>query len=184
MRKMMVRTFISIRIPEPSCLKGILEDVGRIGNVRPSPLSQMHITLKFIGDVDEKKVPKVVESVRSACRDRKAFGITLSGTGCFPNRNRPSVVWIGASPADELTSLADSIGRKLSSAGIQFDDKPFKAHITIGRCKGPADLDGFLDSHKDDVFTEFTCSEVLVMKSVLSPAGAKHSVIERIPLSE
>ncbi|MGN0098875.1 MAG: RNA 2',3'-cyclic phosphodiesterase [Candidatus Methanomethylophilaceae archaeon] len=182
MRQMMVRTFISVKIPDTSCLKGVLDDVGKLDNVRPSPLSQMHITLKFIGDVDERRIPKVIECVRSACRDRRAFDITLSGTGCFPNGNRPSVVWIGASPADELTSLADSIGRKLSSAGILFDDKPFKAHITIGRCKGPADLTGFLTSHKDDVFTEFTCSEVLVMKSVLSPAGAKHSVLERIPL--
>ena len=179
---MMVRTFISIRIPEPSSLKGVLDDVGMIDKVRPSPLSQMHITLKFIGDVDERRIPKVVESVRAACRDRRRFDITLSGTGCFPNRNRPSVVWIGASPAEELTSLADEIGRRLSSAGIKFDDKPFKAHITIGRCKGPADLSGFLDSHKGEVFTEFTCSEVLVMKSVLSPAGAKHSVIERVEL--
>ncbi|MGN0138466.1 MAG: 2'-5' RNA ligase family protein, partial [Candidatus Methanomethylophilaceae archaeon] len=72
----------------------------------------------------------------------------------------------------------------LARACTRVEGKPFKAHITIGRCKGPADLDGFLDSHKDDVFTEFTCSEVLVMKSILSPDGAKHSVIERIPLSE
>lgn len=179
---MMVRTFISVRIPEPSCLKHVLDDLADMDNVRPSPLSQMHITLRFIGDVDERKVPKVVECVRSACRDRKAFDISLSGTGCFPNRNRPSVVWVGASPAEELTDLAETIGRKLSSAGIGSDDKPFKAHITIGRCKGPTDLSGFLDTHRDERFTEFTCSEVLVMKSVLSPAGAKHSVIERIPL--
>ena len=70
---MMVRTFISIKIPEPSSLKGVLDDLGMIDNVRPSPLSQMHITLKFIGDVDERKIPKVVESVRAACRDRKAL---------------------------------------------------------------------------------------------------------------
>lgn len=179
---MMVRTFISIRIPDISSIEDTLKEVSAMENVRASPASQMHITLKFIGDVDEKRIPKVVESVRAACRGHRSFEISLSGTGCFPNPKRPSVVWIGASPEGKLSELSDAIGSRLSAAGIGFDDKPFKGHITIGRCKGPVDLDGFLRSHRDTEYTRFLCSEVLVMKSVLSPSGAKHSVLERIPL--
>lgn len=179
---MMVRTFISIRIPDTSSMKGTLGELSSMENVKPSPVSQMHITLKFIGDVDERKIPKVVESVRAACRGHHQFEVTLSGTGCFPNPKRPSVVWIGASPERELGSLSEDIASRLSAAGIGYDDKPFKGHITIGRCKGPVNLDGFLASNRDTMYTRFTCSEVLVMKSVLSPSGARHSVIERIPL--
>lgn len=179
---MVVRTFISVKIPDISPIEGTLDEVSSIRNVKASPVSQMHITLKFIGDVDEKKVPKVVESVRAACKGHSPFEVILSGTGCFPNERKPSVIWIGASPEKELASLSEDIGSRLSAAGIDFDDKPFKGHITIGRCKGPADVKGFLSSHEDEEYTRFTCSEVLVMKSVLSPSGAKHSVIERIPL--
>ena len=81
-----------------------------------------------------------------------------------------------------MAAIADRIGDNLRRAGIDFDGKPFKSHITVGRCRGPADLSGFFERFSGSDFTEFQCDEILVMRSVLGPSGAKHTVLRRIPL--
>ena len=106
---MLIRVFISIPIKDKNALASVLEDVKEIQNVKPSPLSQTHITLRFIGDVDDSKVKKIVRSVADAVQDIDPFDITLTGAGCFPNAKRPSVLWIGARPAEILTTASSPV---------------------------------------------------------------------------
>ena len=177
-----IRVFISIEIPDKSSLDGPISHLRGVKGVRTSPPEQVHITLRFIGDVDESRVDDIEDCVRRAAEGTGPFEVVVSGAGAFPKRERPSVVWIGASPQKTMASLADAIGRNLQAAGIQFDTKPFKSHITVGRCRGPADLSGFFDRFGDTESTRFTCDEILVMRSVLSPSGAKHTVLRRVEL--
>ncbi|MBR2348016.1 MAG: RNA 2',3'-cyclic phosphodiesterase [Candidatus Methanomethylophilaceae archaeon] len=178
----MIRTFISIPVPDRHSLDPIIRDITVRDNIRPSPGNQLHITLRFVGDIHENKADKLIRCVTEACSNHHPIDVVLKGAGCFPNAKRPSVIWVGASPGDELTSLSDSISKALSSAGFDFDDKPFKSHVTVGRCKGPAKVDDILGKYSDTVFCNFRCDEVLVMKSVLGPRGATHSVLGRVPL--
>lgn len=177
-----IRVFISIEIPDKSSLDEPLAYLRSVRGVRTSPPEQIHITLRFIGDVDESKVDVIEDCVRRAVDGHGPFGITVSDAGAFPKRERPSVVWIGASPQQELSDIAGAIGRNLRAAGIDFDSKPFKSHITVGRCRDPVDLSGFFDAFSDREFARFQCSEILVMRSVLGPKGAKHTVLKRIGL--
>lgn len=177
-----IRVFISVEIPDKTCLDAPLSKLKTVRGIRTSPPEQIHITLRFIGDVDESKVDRIEDCVRRAAEGVEPFEVTVAGTGAFPNRGRPSVVWIGASPEKPLAELADRIGRNLGSAGIQFDSKPFKSHVTIGRCREKIDLEGFFAEFSDAEFSRFTCSEVLVMRSVLGPRGAEHTVLRRVPL--
>ena len=177
-----IRVFISIEIPDKSSLDEPLAYLRSVRGVRTSPPEQIHITLRFIGDVDESKVDVIEDCVRRAVDGHRPFGITVSDAGAFPKRERPSVVWIGASPQQELSDIAGAIGRNLRAAGIDFDSKPFKSHITVGRCRDPVDLSGFFDAFSDREFARFQCSEILVMRSVLGPKGAKHTVLRRIGL--
>ncbi len=176
----LIRVFISIPVPDTAPLKGILGDLKGTDGVRPSPENQMHLTMKFIGDVDDRKVPRIAEAVRKAVEGIPPFEIVLMGAGAFPNARNARVVWIGAEPADTLKRIADGIGENLS--GIRFDDKPFKSHMTVGRCVSTKDMSGFVSKYKGMEFTSFECGEVLVMRSELGPKGAKHTVLERIPL--
>lgn len=179
---MMVRTFISVRMPDVAALQPVLDSISGLGNVKPSPIQQLHITLRFIGDVDEKRIPEVVGCVRRACDGTGPFTVDIEGAGCFPNSKRPSVVWVGARSGGNLETLSERISEELSGKGFDFDDKPFKGHITVGRCRGPVDVSPVLDEYGSTRFSRFECNEVLVMKSVLGPSGAKHSVMERIAL--
>ncbi len=180
---MKIRMFVSIPVKDPSPLKGLLEEVNGIQNVKASPISQMHITVRFIGDIDDGKTKKVVRCVEDAVKGVPPFDIVLHGVGCFPNRNRPSVLWIGADPQDVLKGISDRLASNLKGSNIQFDEKPFKSHITIGRCKGPATIGQFMDKYAGTEFLSFCCDEVLIMRSELGPKGAKHTVLERVPLN-
>ncbi len=177
-----IRTFISIPVPDTPAIASLRSDLSSAG-VRATPPEQTHITLCFIGDVDESKVKKIAECVKRAASGFSPFEMTLSGVGAFPNERRPSVVWMGVTPANVLKALAAKIEKNLTDAGIAHDTKPFKAHVTIARCRDgfmPGDL---FEEHRRTGFCRFECSEVLVMKSVLSPGGAKHTVLARVPLA-
>ena len=101
---MKIRMFISIPLKNPDVLKGVLEDVGSLQNVRPSPLSQMHITLRFIGDIDDGKTKKVVRCVEDAVRDTVAFPITIKGQGASRIRRGP--LSSGSVPIRRTTSAS------------------------------------------------------------------------------
>ena len=133
--------------------------------------------------IDDGKTKKVAKCISDSVSGMGPFIVSVKGSGCFPNRKRPSVVWIGVEPEDVLKGIADRISDNLRSMNIKFDEKPFKGHITVGRCNGSAEVDGLLERYSNTEFTSFVCDEILIMKSELSPKGAKHTVLERVPLS-
>lgn len=177
-----VRTFISIPVQGRDSLKPVLDDLSNAAGVRCSPPGQLHITLRFVGDVDASRIDRMERCVRAAVEGIHPFEISVAGVGAFPNRSRPSVVWVGASPQDILAGMADRIGAELDSAGIDYDGKPFKSHVTVGRCRGPADLSAVFDRYGRTEFTRFVCSHVDIMGSELTPRGAMHRVLRRIDL--
>ena len=178
-----IRVFVSIPVPDTAELEDLRRTLASAG-VRPSPPEQTHLTLSFIGDVDESKVKRITECVRRAAEGFRPMEIILSGLGAFPNERRPSVVWTGVSPAGPLKAMAAKLEKNLAAAGIPHDGKPFKAHVTVARTRDSFVPPTVFEGTERKVYCRFVCYEVLVMKSVLGPGGAKHSVLSRIPLSD
>ena len=175
-----VRVFISIPVPDPAPLKSVTSGLQEIGGIRIAPDNQMHLTLKFIGDIDSRRIPEISGAVRKAAETEGPFEIVLKEAGAFPKERSARIVWVGAEPAGILGRISGNIGAGLGS--IPYDKKPFKSHITVGRCRDPLDLSSFLGGFRGKEFLRFECREILVMKSELSRSGAKHSVLDRIPL--
>ncbi len=180
---MMIRVFVAVHVPRTEAADGLRSDLKAAG-ARTVPPDQTHITLSFIGDIDEKKVGRVTECVRRAVDGFSPFEVSVSGTGAFPNESRPSVVWMGVEPAGLLRAIARNLDGALTAAGIGHDSKPFKAHVTVARCRDGLNARGLFERHSRTGFCSFECREVLVMKSVLSPKGAEHTVLARVPLKE
>ena len=179
----MIRTFVSIPVPDTPAMDSLRREF-RMAGIRPSPPEQTHITLRFIGDIQESKVKKVVACAERASTGTAPFALRVSGIGAFPNERRPSVIWLGAEPADILGALSDRLAEELRKEAIGFDTKPFKAHVTIARSRDGDVPRRMFDSHRETMFSESMVHEILVMRSELGPGGAKHSVLARIPLSE
>lgn len=178
----MMRTFISIDIPLTDAIEEVLDEMKRTDNVRLVPKGQMHLTLKFLGDQDERKVEKLCSSLKETLNGTEPFDIVVEGAGAFPDMRHPKVVWLGVKDPESLIGLAEKVDSAVKGMKLKSDDKRFSPHITIGRVNSRAELDDFFSRHKGIEFCSFCCDHVDVMKSVLTPKGAIHSVVERLEL--
>jgi len=146
----------------------------------------LHITLKFLGEVSENKLPDVIEKARLAVSEISNFRMHLSGLGSFPNLKSPRVVWVGTSEGkDELKKLNEKIEENLSNLGFAREKREFSAHLTIGRVRslrGKGKLVKKIEELGNTDVGEFSVDKVLVMESQLSPKGPTYRIIEKIDL--
>lgn len=176
----LVRTFISIKIPMTPEIESVLGDIKGVRNVRASSVSQIHITLCFLGDTDAKKIPELCSRLKTALSETRSFDLEMKGIGTFPNERNPRVIWLGFSEEKELCDIADIVRNVLDGMKLDYDGKRFSPHVTVGRVSGKADIAPLLDKYRDIEFCRFRCDGIKVMKSVLGPNGAKHSVLDSV----
>jgi 2'-5' RNA ligase len=184
---MVVRTFVALELSDV-LKEGILATIEslRASGVRASwcRRASMHLTLKFLGDVDEELVSDVVEAVRAGASGVPGFTIESDGRlGAFPSPARARVLWLGIEPVDALFDLHAGIDRELARAGFPPDERRYRPHVTLGRLRaappaGLAELLRRLEAPRGAVRVD----EVLVMKSMLRPDGAVHETLAAVPL--
>jgi 2'-5' RNA ligase len=170
-----VRSFVSMNVPSTPAVHDVRERLKGIGGI--SVPDEVHMTLRFLGDVDKEKIEELSERMRSLER-YSCFNVSMKGLGAFPDVRNPRVVWIGADLGPPFHKILSELDGILDRTSVEYDKKPFKAHVTVGRVRGPSGpLTGLLREHRDLDAGSFICSEILLMSSLLTPYGAKHSVI-------
>ena len=184
-----IRTFIAIEIPLAirteiaKFQEQLKQEQAPISWVKPN---NIHITIKFLGDVDENKIDDIALAIQTATTEIKPFSIEIGGAGAFPNYKKPRVIWIGAkSEHDLLKELAKQIDIQVHKLGFEKETRDFKAHLTLGRVKSLNDIDGVISELKqrqDFSGGSFIASEIILMKSELHPAGSIYTPMRKIPL--
>ncbi len=176
-----IRSFISVKIPDTPAVLGAMEKLRGIKGV--SVPKDVHMTVRFLGDVESRKIKDLSERMRPL-EEYSPFSVSMKGLGAFPNVRDPRVVWIGAEIGDPFRDILEDIDGMLKASRIDYDKKPFKAHMTIGRVKAPSEhLTGLLNDCREMEIGSFVCSEIFLMKSELTPKGAVHSVIDAFSLA-
>jgi 2'-5' RNA ligase len=183
-----IRTFIAVELPQDTRmavdrLTSAFRGEGK--DIRWVNAQNLHITLRFLGDIDEAAVPGLAESIRSNLDGFGRFQISLSGLGVFPNFRRPRVIWVGTgSGVNRLGDLAALVEKACIASEFGRADKPFNSHITIGRVKFPKGIDNILRKVEAASFENgpFEVGKVVIFKSDLSPAGPKYTPLEVIEL--
>ena len=149
--------------------------------VRWAPAENLHLTLKFLGDVEEAQVVAIRSALREALAGTAGFGVTARGLGVFPDARRPRVLWIGLA-APELAQVAGRVDRALEPLGVERAATRFRPHATIGRWRRPEPgavrLGEELTRWRDREFGEFRMDAVTLFQSTLRPAGATYSPLE------
>jgi 2'-5' RNA ligase len=183
-----LRLFIAIPIPEP-----VRDEIIRVqremqplaprGAVRWTRPDQFHLTLRFLGDVPVAGLEKLKESVNAVCRSAQPLQMRAEGVGFFPNPHSPRVVWVGM---DDQAGLLVDLQKRIETAIRPFTAEPgeknFSGHVTLGRLKNlkPPDarkLAAHAQTVKDRTFGEWTAHEIEIIRSELSPAGARHTLL-------
>jgi 2'-5' RNA ligase len=183
----LTRTFVCLELPasiraQAESLQGRLAGLSeKIRWVNPTNL---HLTLRFLGEISRSQVDTVCLAVRTAASHVDAFSIRLSGTGCFPSPRRPRAFWVAVATASDLTRLFEAVERELLSAGFPRETRPFSPHLTLGRVrvdKYSGRVGEALAGAEFDA-PPFLVTEVTVMKSDLKNSGAVYTPIAKVRL--
>lgn len=172
----MPRLFVAIDLPDIQ--KNRLHEICRgIPGTRWLPPNQLHLTLRFIGEVDSGLFQAIRDGLSGA--DLSPVTCHLRGIGCFPARGRPRVVWAGvSSEATGLTTMQNRIEQDLRRLGARSEDRPFTPHITLARLKDPPReaVSAFLSRNAEFHGGPFTVNAFHLYSSTLTPKGAIHTM--------
>ena len=140
----MLRTFIAVEI-DPSHKQKLIHLISTLkrsdADVKWVNETQMHLTLKFLGNIEESKVQEISDALKSIANNTKEFTISLSNLGAFPNAKRPRVIWVGIDKGkNQLKLLASQIETNLEKLGFPKEPRDFKSHLTLGRVKSQKNL--------------------------------------------
>ncbi len=175
---MVLRVFIAVDVENPILVQAFdrVRDALQATGVPMKPVEShnYHLTLRFIGEVDEGVVRDIASSVLGELRFT-SFEIHFKGVGAFPGPYRPRVVWIGVQEgADQLKAIRDEIESRLRSLGIKPDPKRFEPHLTIARIKGARNLSSLirlLEQYSDYDFGWMRVESIRLKKSTLTRSG-------------
>ena len=183
-----MRTFIAVEL-EPAVrtpVVKLLRSLPADRDVRWCTEHQLHVTLKFLGDVRDADVPRVCEAAAAASRQVEPFTIRIRGLGCFPNPRSPRVLWCGvedpAGGCKRWVELADPLFDEL---GFPPEQRGFTPHITLGRVRGPGGGRVFqrvLETAAPLLTPAMQAGQVTVFESRLLPTGAVYKVVATAPL--
>lgn len=187
----MKRIFIAIDISE-AARKAAVEHIERlrasfgdlrVGWERPEKL---HLTLKFLGDVGEKKLGELKESLGRIASAGHPFSARLEGCGVFPPSGAGRSLWIGFSDEGELGTLAREIDAACAVLGYPVERRSFKPHLTIARIREPHGSGDLAAAHRRTQFPPFEMAvrEIVLFESKLRPGGSVYGRVARLPLGQ
>ena len=186
----MKRIFIAVDIPDEArrIIASYIEELrrrfpnARVGWERPEKL---HLTLKFIGRMDEKTLEELRREICEAVSGVDEFDATLGGTGLFPSPRNPRVLWIGLKGDEgKFAALAKTVDRVCERFGIETEKRKFHPHLTIGRIKDPAGAKELGEFHldQDPISETVKVTDIVVYESKLAPTGSNYFKLAACPL--
>jgi 2'-5' RNA ligase len=181
-----VRLFVAVDVPE--AIKEAIESqvVGPLRELLPGARwtrpEGRHLTLKFLGNVDDERTDAIAGAVRTAAARHAGFSAIFADVGGFPDLRRPRVLWIGlGAGAEPMAVLAADVQRELEPLGFEPEDRPFRGHLTLARFPKPRIIDPMPETSLRA--ESFDVAEVVLFQSKLHPKGARYPALERFPLS-
>lgn len=144
-----------------------------------------HLTCAFLGEHDPEVVPQVSAALTAAAAGLAPVEAGLTGGGFFPNERRPRVGWIAVEPHEPVIAVADAVRASIAGCGIRFDEKPFKAHLTLVRIRDEwtaRDAALFTEAIDAAGAIPLRLDRVSLFESRLLPSGAVHSELAHAEL--
>jgi len=183
-----IRAFIAIEIDSSAraALSRAQEKLKRSrAHVSWVPKDNLHISLVFLGDVPVETVELLGEEVKNICFSRQPFQSCIENLGTFGKSTSPRVIWAGVGPNESLANVQQQVSQCVQQAGVSLEDRPYKAHVTLGRVRSSRGRNQLLDAIAAMGAISFgtvMVSRVVIMRSILGDSGATYRVMHACPL--
>jgi 2'-5' RNA ligase len=191
-----VRSFIAIELPE-SIQASVREFLDKLRSdlkqlpIRWVSVKNIHLTLKFLGDIPQGQIDPIHGCLAEVARDYSSFEVYVRGFGCFPQPRKPRVLWLGIEESsDRLMRLQRDIEAELRGLGFEPESRRFHPHLTLGRVKKSARsndiaaISRLLEGLKHPELGTFTPKGIYLIRSDLTPKGAVYSSLGFAPFGE
>ncbi len=182
----MIRSFFAVETPvDPDMVllqRSLVDKNTKLKLVDPA---LCHITVKFLGDIEENRVNDIVERAGQAIEGVECFDMVVKGTGVFPSMRKPRVIWAGVEDDGRLKLVAESLDHAMVGLGFKKEKRAFKPHVTVARVKRAKDtahIRDVLNEYRSKTFAELTVRNVILKKSTLTPQGPVYEDLAVIEL--
>ena len=186
--------FVAVPLPEPARaeIEALVATVRakadpNVRDVRWVRLDGLHLTLRFIGPVDESAIAGLGAAVDAAAAGTTSFEIAVLGAGAFPSTARPRTIWLGVDDgADELAATAARVEDVLAAAGVERSERPFRAHLTLARADGiraGSDVARRLIDAAAGRRITFAASELILFETIAGGGPARYAPLHTAPLN-
>ena len=184
-----MRTFIAIELPEAikteiEKVQQKLKDSG--ANASWTRSEGIHLTLKFLGEVEESRAAGIIEALQGACRGTGPIQLAIMGAGAFPNLKSPRVLWLGVQgDIERLATLQAAVENVMEQQGFEREVRKFSPHLTLARIKFPKPRDNWaavIEGIRNIDLGGLTAGHLSLMKSELRRDGAVYTEIGRMDL--
>jgi len=183
------RIFCAVELPEQVRTR-VAEHISRLRETAPAygvrweRAEKLHITLKFLGEIEEERAAQVVSAAERAAKKAQPFEIAVEEAGAFPPRGAPRVLWLGLTDAaKQLALLQRRLEDELACEMFAREARSFHPHLTIARLQRTpaAEARTLIEAHKELEFkaTGFAVTELVVMRSELSSSGSRYTALAR-----
>jgi RNA 2',3'-cyclic 3'-phosphodiesterase len=182
-----MRAFIAVEITEEikSFLAGLQKELRKsnadISWVKPH---NIHVTLRFLGEIELAQQNTLIEILDTVLKDHSCFKLRVSSLGAFPNTKSPRVIWVGIDlGAEQLQKISGELETSLHTVGFADEERPFTAHLTLGRTKSSlnrnllAKIIGDLNQRLEEEKPEMIVSKITLFKSTLTPGGPVYEAL-------
>ena len=187
----MMRAFVAVEMAAPLRLElaGAMQQLQRLAApIKWVAPENIHLTLKFLGKVEDERVPEAIEIMKQCAEGIGPFELELKGAGAFPNLNRPRVLFVKAEDRPPvMAELARRLDRRMTRAGVPKEDRPFRSHVTIGRVRRPRPMPQVgenLASLAERNFGMMIVNRIVLIQSKLTPSGPVYTPVEHVPLTD
>lgn len=181
-----------IALPVDDCeltepLSGIFRDLDKYDGILKTVSNiNLHITMKFLGDVDEENISRMLESF-SSLEGSGRIEYTLSGIGCFPSLSAPSVIWAGIEcDMKKISGLFSLVEEFCGSFGFEKETRRFTPHLTVARVRrgkdAPSGLKDFIRKNKERVYGESVFDRLVLFESKLDKTGPEYTNLAEVRL--
>ena len=183
-----LRAFVAFKLPQEtvSCLSDVTASLMSFDfGIRWIPAENIHVTLKFLGDVGQKAIGPIAEALCATAAGQRPISFRAKGLGVFPGIRRPRVIWAGLSGETErLMECQRALDTQLAMIGFPREKRPFRSHLTLGRVRGkiaPEKLLGAIKQLSAFESAPVTADRMILYRSELKRSGALYTVLAEAP---